>query len=341
MTNRDSTTDGDAKPLDDAAGAKDAVQQPISGRAIAAVALGVASLACSCVTGVPAALVGWSALRQIKQSDGALGGKSLALIGILLGLGSTTLTLAAGGWLGWEARGLALATHNLKAVSMALHNYHDTHRVFPMTGVEFERGGDRVIREQLSWRVRLLPYLDEMELYEQFDFNQPWDSPQNLALIEKMPAWYATPGRSTPVGETRVQAIVFPRDPRTITDVAPETLRDYGRATAFDLAYGESMRRGSASAASYGDFLDGTSNSIIVVEADTPVIWTKPDDWELDFHEPKRDLGGVRFGGFLTIFADNNVRLLPANIDGESVLRLASIRDGNRLEIQWERADDE
>lgn len=39
-----------------------------------------------------------------------------------------------------------------------------------------------------SWRVALLPYLGYPELYEAFDFSQPWDSPENLRAAASMPA---------------------------------------------------------------------------------------------------------------------------------------------------------
>jgi hypothetical protein len=54
----------------------------------------------------------------------------------------------------------------------------------------------------LSWRVRMLPYLDEQELYEQFKLDEPWDSDHNKQLIEKMPRLFASPGDAAPQPDT-------------------------------------------------------------------------------------------------------------------------------------------
>ena len=44
-----------------------------------------------------------------------------------------------------------------------------------------------------SWRVVVLPYAEEVVLYEEYDFSKPWDSPENMAL--EMPNWFACPAR--------------------------------------------------------------------------------------------------------------------------------------------------
>lgn len=316
----------------------------VSGRAVAAFVLGLLSLACSCIAGVPAALVGWSALRQIEGSNGSLSGKGMAIIGIMLGLGSTALTLAAAVWVGTEYRGMTLAQRNLKMIGIALHNYNDTHKAFPLTGIEFDQpdGAEpqRVNREMLSWRVRLLPYLDvdgAPELYKQFNFHKPWDSPQNKALVEKMPDVFATPGKSSQAGMTRIQAVVFPRDPEAFADVDEKTLKTYGRSTAFDQTSQDlgGLVRHDFGAATFSRFRDGASNCLLVVEADEPVVWTKPDDWELHLEDPLRGLGELRFGGFFVVFADGAVRLLPKIVDGETLIRLSVINDREPIDIEF------
>jgi hypothetical protein len=54
----------------------------------------------------------------------------------------------------------------------------------------------------LSWRVRLLPYLEETSLYEQFHLNEPWDSPHNRKLVEKPPSIYLCPSSQARRGVT-------------------------------------------------------------------------------------------------------------------------------------------
>ena len=62
------------------------------------------------------------------------------------------------------------------------------------------------------------------------------------------------------------------------------------------------------------DFTDGTSNTILAVEADEDqaVIWTKPDDWEFDEENPFKGLGKLRQGGFFALFADGSVQFITS-----------------------------
>ena len=54
---------------------------------------------------------------------------------------------------------------------------------------------------KLSWRVALLPYLDQNDLYKEFRQDEPWDSPHNKALIDRMPAVFQTPDSPAPDGK--------------------------------------------------------------------------------------------------------------------------------------------
>ncbi len=71
--------------------------------------------------------------------------------------------------------------NNLKQIGLAMHNYHDTHRSFP-TVANFDKAG----KPLLSWRVQLLLFLDQAELYKEFHLDEPWDSEHNKKLIAKM-----------------------------------------------------------------------------------------------------------------------------------------------------------
>ena len=116
----------------------------------------------------------------------------------------------------------------------------------------------------LSWRVAVLPYLGEVELYEQFRHNEPWDSEHNRTLINRMPDIYAINKNLADAGRT--------------TLVVPS-----GEGTIFDRQVGTKTR----------EIRDGTSKTIAMVEVDpvNAVIWTKPDDWHVDFQDP---FNGVR-----------------------------------------------
>ena len=63
----------------------------------------------------------------------------------------------------------------------------------------------------LSWRVAILPYLEQFELYERFHLDEPWDSPHNASLLKKMPSVYAPVTlRETTAGTTHYQRIISP-----------------------------------------------------------------------------------------------------------------------------------
>jgi hypothetical protein len=89
---------------------------------------------------------------------------------------------------------------------LAVANYHDAHGHYPPAYL-----ADAAGRPMHSWRVLLLPYLEQKPLYDRYDFSQPWDSPKNLALAAEMPAVYALHGEYEPgVTITNYLAVVGP-----------------------------------------------------------------------------------------------------------------------------------
>ena len=148
--------------------------------------------------------------------------------------------------------------NDLKQIMLAFHNFHDANRYFPDLGRPQDKG-----KPGLSWRVHILPYLDQAELYEQFKLDEPWDSPHNVKLVSKIPAIYKPRDQSIALGKT---LLVIPRG------------KGFFANPYFDAndkekqrAYGRRMR----------EFLDGTSNtiSILPVVKAHAVTWTKPDDF--------------------------------------------------------------
>ena len=95
--------------------------------------------------------------------------------------------------------------------------------------------------------------------------------------------------------------------------------------TAFLLVTGSgtAFENGSATP-SVRDFSDGTSNTIILVEADADeaVEWTKPDDWRFDPNDPTRGLGSLRPAGFLAGFADTHIDFITNDADPEVIKSL-------------------
>jgi hypothetical protein len=198
------------------------------------------------------------------------------------------------------------ALNRVKCITLALHAYHDVHGQLPPAVVRDKDG-----RPLYSWRVAILPYIEEYPLYQKFKLDEPWDSPHNQALVAEIPRWYSHSGLTRdPPGTTRFQVFV-------------------GTGTAFE-------RPGL----SLADFTDGTENTLLVVEAGTPVVWSAPTDLPYDPAAPLPPLGGVwhedvmflcrEVGSrpaFIAAFADGKVRLVRQSI-GEQPLRAAITRNG-------------
>ncbi len=202
-----------------------------------------------------------------------------------------------------EATYRSQCTNNLKQLGLAMHNYHNNHKHFPAAAITDDDG-----KPLLSWRVAVLPYLDQQQaLYNEFHLDEPWDSPHNKALIDRMPAVYhcpSTPGRLDAEGKT---TYLVPR----------------GKSTIFpDRAEGVTLK----------EITDGTSNTILIVDAgpDHAVVWTKPEDWEVGADSEMSALIGSHPEGATTLFADGSAHFLPKAVDAE-IFRGLLTRDGGEV----------
>jgi hypothetical protein len=181
------------------------------------------------------------------------------------------------------------AANNMREILLAMHNYADSHGALPAAYSANEQG-----KPLLSWRVHLLPFLDQLELYHQFHLDEPWDSEHNRKLIEKMPPVYRSPEGDVPKGFTTYLAVVG----NDASIVPPRELprQSYPTGTRFV------------------EFLDGTSNTILLVDvtAQHAVPWTKPEDFPSDADNPLSRLRN--WGGHTQVgLADGVVLPLPLN----------------------------
>ena len=82
----------------------------------------------------------------------------------------------------------------------------------------------------------------------------------------------------------------------------------------------------------FRDVMDGTSNTIMVVESsmDAAVPWTKPADLEIDMAAPLARTGNVHQGGFHVVMADGAVIFLTNSIDLE-LFRALLTRAGKEI----------
>ena len=141
----------------------------------------------------------------------------------------------------------AVCQNGMRQIQLAMLNYKSSYGQFP-EATEIDTSG----KPMHSWRVRLLPFLEEQALYDQYDFSQPWDSPTNQKLLDQMPACYRCPC-SEETNRTHYKLVV-----------GPGTLHDGGERT-------------------FKRILDGSSNTISMIEdGQNPVEWTRPADLSIE-----------------------------------------------------------
>jgi len=194
-----------------------------------------------------------------------------------------------------EAARRAASMNNLKQIALAMHNYADVNKSFP-PAVLYSANGT-----PYSWRVALLPYLEQDALYRSYNFNEPWDGPNNGKLVQQMPAVYRDPNAQNAPGVASYFVLTGP-------------------STMFTDRVG----------AKFQDILDGTSNTIMAVEAVRDLPWTQPLDIPYDPQGAMPELGGFRDGGFNAAFGDGSVRFIDAGID-EATLRALFTKAGGEV----------
>ncbi len=163
------------------------------------------------------------------------------------------------------------SVNNLKQIGLALHNFHSANDHFPPAVV---RGPDG--KPWHSWRVLLLPYLEQVKLYNAYRFDEPWDGPNNRKLLDQMPDIYHEPAYPGAKGHDTNYAVVVGQDtvfpPQGLTMTQPPNIPDRGPGA-----------RGMA------DITDGTSNTIgvVPVSPEKKIPWTKPEDLAFPENDPK------------------------------------------------------
>ncbi|QDV33194.1 M56 family metallopeptidase [Tautonia plasticadhaerens] len=196
------------------------------------------------------------------------------------------------------------ATNNLKRIGLALHNYHDINDSFPPPILFSEDGFP------YSWRVAILPFLEQTEgpaLFESYHFDEPWDGPNNRALLERMPDVFRVPGADSEPTHADYFALVGERT----------LMGEPGKGTKF------------------AEIRDGSSYTFMIVESKRAVPWTRPEDipFEIDLSDPNApapELGGFWPNGFQVVFGDGSVRFISRTID-PTVLKALCTRDGGEL----------
>jgi prepilin-type processing-associated H-X9-DG protein len=215
-----------------------------------------------------------------------------------------------------EAARRTACTNNMKQIALAMHSYAQKYKSFPPAYIADKNG-----KPMHSWRVLILPFMEEDSLYRDYRFDEPWDSPHNRTLAARMPRVYACPSDS-PTGT-----------PNTHTDyamiVGPHTISD-----------GPTAHRLS-------DFTDGTSNTIMVVEATGAGInWMEPRDLKAEgmqfcinggpYGNPNAKLSEIsspHSGGANVALCDGSVHFISSSIDPKILKAMITIDGGEAITL--------
>ena len=184
--------------------------------------------------------------------------------------------------------------NRIRQLSLGMHNYHSAHGHFPPPVLISEHG------KEYSWRVALLPYLDLNHLYERYRFDEEWDSAHNRLLTAQTPHLFQHPLASAEKSENCSYFVIS------------------GKETPFHGNEGTKIER----------FLDGLSNTFMIVEAKKDVHWAEPRDIQFLNGRVDTKLGGFSVGGYCASCCDGSTRFWSDQIDEKNISRLIRHQDG-------------
>ncbi|MDA8563049.1 DUF1559 domain-containing protein [Mariniblastus sp.] len=208
--------------------------------------------------------------------------------------------------------GLANCQSNVSNVGIAISNYETFNGFLPRAVFLSENNIPR------SWRVEILPQLDQQALRDQYQDDQPWDSSANLR-----------------VGKAQRWPFRCPSDPNTV-DESGISKTSYALITGPETAFPNDKRL------TFRDIVDGASNTIILLEInDGDIGWTEPRDLTIDeaialFNRPyairKKHPTNHRHGRVVA-FADGHIDIAPENTPPEVLRALFTIDDGQEVSL--------
>ncbi len=177
----------------------------------------------------------------------------------------------------------------VRMLGLAIMNYESANSRFPASATKIYEKRQDPNAKPVSWRVKVLPFLDEQAMYDAYRFDEEWNSEHNQKILESMP-----------------DALRHPDDP------AGATSTRYLAVASEDSIIGDRSLK-------IGDIRDGTAKTILIVEGNKSVPWTKPDDIS-----PEEILEWTKskdFKGLHAAFADGAPRFLSGSLVEEHNLK--------------------
>ena len=176
-----------------------------------------------------------------------------------------------------QRKRMVVSLNNLRQLQLAMHNYESVHQKWPQAS-KVKNG------HPYSWRIELLPFLGQSRIYNQYRFEEPWDSEHNQKVTSKMPGIFRHP-EDKPDSTSSGYFVI----------TGEQTIFPDGKPT------------------SIGEMADGTSNTGMIFESKRDVHWAKPEDIPYQKGKMKSELGGFYEGLVHLAFGDGSVRML--NLD--------------------------
>ncbi len=199
------------------------------------------------------------------------------------------------------------SVNKLKMLALAAQNYHD------MIGHLPTNICDKSGKPLLSWRVAILPYIKQQQLYNEFRLDEPWDSEHNIKLLEKMPRVFAAPTQ----------------DEKELKQHLTRYQGFDGPGTVFGEKQGLTMAQITAA--------DGASNTILLAEAAKGVPWSKPEAIPFDEGKLLPEVGGLFPTTFHVVLVDGSVHRFPLTMKEEELRAFITWNGGEVVPYPDER----
>ena len=202
--------------------------------------------------------------------------------------------------------------NNLKQIGLAIHNYHDVFNALPPLYTVDADG-----KPLHSWRVLILPFIEQAALYDAIRFDEPWDSEYNKQFHSRVIPQYVCPRNATEGDNNcHYSAIVGGDTPRSGGTFRP------------------TLRAGERGRDSFSRIADGTSNTLAVVEVKEAFNWMDPTA-DITLEEFMKGInadgraGSNHPGGANAVWFDGSTSLLSDNLSAE-VLRIMAMPDSGQ-----------
>jgi hypothetical protein len=288
-----------------------------SGKAVWSLVLGILSFCIPILPAIPAVILGILGIVDVNKHEGRLKGKGLAIAGLVTSAASLVMLpvyiAIVGMLIGFllpatqKVRGAASrvkSANNLKQIGLAHHNYafkYNDRLPTTICGPNQD--------PLLSWRVSILPFVEQAARYDQFNRDQAWDGPQNRLLLDPRPQAYWNP--DLPMNSNTTAYRTF---------VGPGTLYpNPGYQTPYHIA----------------NIPDGTSNTVLAAEATDTVPWSKPEELTVTPGRLVDKLGRPGNDYFIVAMMDGSVRIIKKTVSDQTLRNAINPSDGMPLGADW------